>query len=86
MPARRPVAGHVEGVDPAVLAHESLVVEIQIRTDRWYPQGFAKVDATGDWTLRTAHFGGLDHVIRAVLMDRQRNPLASAEVTVTLVQ
>lgn len=86
MPARRPIRGHITGVTPEELKDEPLLVAVSIRTDKWYQQGVSRVQPDGSWHIRTAHFGGADHLIRAELRDKNGNVIASSESTVLIVQ
>jgi hypothetical protein len=86
MPAQRPVRGDVVGFTRDEIETFELVVEVSIKTDKWYPQGIARVLSDGTWRIRSAHFGGADHLIKAALKDKNDNEIASDTVKVTIVQ
>ena len=83
-PIVRPVSGEVTGYSEKEIERLGLFVEVLIKTDRWYPQGNARVDGDGTWTLKEAHFGGSVHLIKAVLKDRHSREHKSAEIEVTV--
>ncbi len=86
MPARRPIRGHITSITKEELEDEQLLVDVSIKTDKWYRQGVSRVKTDGSWVIRTAHFGGADHLVRADLKDRNGNIIATAESTVLIVQ
>jgi hypothetical protein len=55
-----------------------------IKTDQWYPQGNARIDGEGRWTLKDVRFGGSVHIIKAVLKDRHGREHKSAEIEATV--
>ena len=86
MPAQRPVRGDVIGFTREEIDSFQLTVYLTIRTDKLYPQGIARVQSDGTWIIRSAHFGGAIHTLRAVLKDKNDNEIASDVAEVTLVQ
>jgi len=86
MPAERPIQGVVRGFSRDEIENFSLRVEVDIKTDKWYPQGITRVHMDGTWRLRKAYFGGAKHVIRALLKDKNGNRIASDTITVTIIQ
>ena len=86
MPAKRPIKGDIRGFTRDEIEKFKLRVEVSIRTDKWYPQGIARVQNDGTWMLRQAYFGGATHIIKATLKDKSGNKITSATTTVTLIQ
>jgi hypothetical protein len=84
LPIVRTVSGHVTGYSEKEVERLGLFVEVLIKTDSWYPQGSARVDGGGKWTLKETLFGGSLHVIKAVLKDRHGREHESAEIEVTV--
>jgi len=83
-PIVRTVSGEVIGYSEKEIERLGLFVEVLIKTDQWYPQGSARVDSDGKWSLKEARFGGSDHIIKAVLKDRYHHEHKSAEIEVTV--
>jgi hypothetical protein len=83
-PIVRTVGGEVSGYSEKEIERLGLFVDVLIKTDHWYPQGSAKVDSDGKWSLKKARFGGSIHVIKAVLKDRSGREYKSAEIEVTV--
>jgi hypothetical protein len=81
-PIVRAVSGEVTGYSEKEIERLGLFVEVLIKTDQWYPQGNARVDGDGKWTLKDARFGGSVHIIKAVLKDRHGREHQSAEIEV----
>jgi hypothetical protein len=86
MPARREIRGDITGFTRQEIENLRLRVEVSIMTDKWYPQGVARVQSDSTWGLRQAHFGGSDHTIKAVLKDGSGNELTITTIKVTLLQ
>jgi hypothetical protein len=85
-PAERPVYGDLLGFSTADVKSTRLRVHVDIQTDKWYPQGIARVREDGTWSIRKAYFGGAVHTIRARVIDSSRASRAEATATVTLVE
>jgi|GEM_PF-6816481 hypothetical protein len=83
-PIVRPIAGQVIGYRQTEIERLGLFVEVLIKTDKWYPQGHATVEADGKWTLNDARFGGSVHIIKAVLKDRHNREYQSASIEVAV--
>jgi len=86
MPAQRPVRGDVVGFTRDEIENFKLTVYVTITTDKVYPQGIARVQSDGTWQLRSAHFGGAVHILKAALKDKNDNEIASDVAEVTIVQ
>jgi ABC-type protease/lipase transport system fused ATPase/permease subunit len=86
MPAQRPVRGDVVGFTREEIENFKLTVHVTIKTDKVYPQGIARVGSDGTWKIRSAHFGGAVHTLRAVLKDKNDSEIASDVAEVTIVQ
>jgi len=86
MPAEREVSGEIIGFTKDDIQQFKLRVNVSIKTDKWYPQGIARVKDDGTWKLRKAYFGGATHIVKATLKDKNGNELDSSTVTVTLIQ
>jgi hypothetical protein len=86
MPAEREVSGEIIGFTKDDIQQFKLRVNVSIKTDKWYPQGIARVKDDGTWKLRKAYFGGATHIVKATLKDKSGNELANSTVTVTLIQ
>ncbi len=85
VPAIRQIKGEITGFKPSEIEKYKLIIEVSIKTDKWYPQGKTQVHVNGSWLLRMAHFGGMDHIIKAVLKGKQ-GEICSRQITVTLIQ
>lgn len=85
-PFSHPVEGDVYGFSQSEIGDFGLTVEVDILTDRWYPQGIAIVRDDGTWRLPNGWFGGARHVVRATLKDRDGDAVHSCELNVTVVQ
>ncbi len=55
---RRPVSGEVTGFQRRDTEEFQFVVEIFIKTDKWYEQGTVRIENNGQWKLDNAYFGG----------------------------
>lgn len=69
LPISRTIAGKVSGFTKEQIIASSLEVVIDVKTDKWYSQGKAKVQSDGTWSLADVRLGGLVHTIRATLQD-----------------
>ncbi len=84
-PVQHPVEGDVLGYGQAAIGRLHLIVEVQIYTNQWFPEGIAEVRGDGTWRVQTAHFGGSHHIVQATLKDGNGNEIDTQEVTVTVV-
>ncbi len=78
---KRRVLG-LKGYDPA---ENPLRVQVNIMTDKLYPQGITKVEQDGSWEVKV-HYGGLHHRVDAILMDISGRHISTTAITVTLIQ
>lgn len=73
----RSIIGSITGFSPNEIKKKELVIEVEIQTDQWYPQGKAKVEPNGTWAVEKAHFGAVDHLVKVMLLDKKRENLAT---------
>jgi hypothetical protein len=82
---RRPIIGHVTGFSERDISKRRLYVEVSIKTDTWYPQGTAKVEPNGNWVLESARFGGVDHIVKVTLKDKDGKTYDNATTHIVVV-
>jgi hypothetical protein len=69
LPITRTVSGKVKGFTQQKIIDADLEVVIDVKTNRWYPQGKTRVQSDGKWSLANVKFGGVVHIVRATLQD-----------------
>ena len=67
MPARRPIQGNITGIAKEQLEDEQYWFRFQSKQTSGTRKGITRVQPDGSWLIRTAHFGGAEHLIRADL-------------------
>ncbi len=80
----RPLIGTISGFSANEIKKKELVVEVEIMTDQWYPQGKASVAPNGTWAIEKVSFGGVDHLVKVMLLDKKRENLATFNFIITV--
>ena len=80
----RPIIGCITGFSSNDIEKDKLVIEVDIKTDQWYPQGKASVEPNGTWAIDHAFFGAVDNLVRVGLYDKKRKKLATFFFIVTV--
>lgn len=86
LPVNRMIEGDIIGLNTEEIRKRKPWVEVSIKTNQWYPQGSSRVTESGSWVIENAYFGGIEHLIHAVLKDKNGNVLAYSDTKVHLVR
>jgi hypothetical protein len=76
-----PCQGKVNGIIP-----KGCQIKVEIFTDKWYPQGIARIKEDGRWQVNPIYLGGAEHIIKADLIDDEGNVLTTRSIKVIRIQ